>query len=157
MKHNYISYVSTFQQKYRKIFIVIKARIVYGGYKIDPSSTEKLSKVMKWQQCVNAEKVFRTYFILNGTYSKTFNPFVPTVPTCAVRETASLGIMGSPRVPPLCRDAVSRTANVERTGRHKWVKSIPTPLRIVNSGRVIVIILITCNTRHVMSRNSHAF
>ena len=29
-----------------------------------------------------------------------FNPFVPTVPTCAVRETASLGIMGEPRVPP---------------------------------------------------------
>ena len=31
----------------------------------------------------------------------TFNPFVPTVPTCAVRETASLGIMGAPRVPHL--------------------------------------------------------
>ena len=29
------------------------------------------------------------------------NPFIPTVPTCAVRETASLGIMGDPRVPPL--------------------------------------------------------
>ena len=29
------------------------------------------------------------------------NPFGPTVPTCAVRETASLGIMGEPRVPPL--------------------------------------------------------
>ena len=29
------------------------------------------------------------------------NPFVPTVPTCAVRETASLGIMGAPRMPPL--------------------------------------------------------
>ena len=29
------------------------------------------------------------------------NPFFPTVPTCAVRETASLGIMGEPRVPPL--------------------------------------------------------
>ena len=29
------------------------------------------------------------------------NPFFPTVPTCAVRETASLGIMGIPRVPPL--------------------------------------------------------
>ena len=73
------------------------------------------------------------------------NPFVPTVPTFAVRETASLGIMGAPRVPPLNpselivlsehyrldsalrahrgapimpRDAVSRTANVERTARH---------------------------------------
>ena len=30
-----------------------------------------------------------------------FNPFMPTVPTFAVRETASLGIMGAPRVPPL--------------------------------------------------------
>ena len=30
-----------------------------------------------------------------------FNPFFPTVQTCAVRETASLGIMGEPRVPPL--------------------------------------------------------
>ena len=29
------------------------------------------------------------------------NPFVPTVPTFAVRETASLGIMGAPRVPSL--------------------------------------------------------
>ena len=29
------------------------------------------------------------------------NPFLPTVPTCAVRKTASLGIMGEPRVPPL--------------------------------------------------------
>ena len=29
-----------------------------------------------------------------------FNPFFPTVPTFAVRETASLGIMGEPRVPP---------------------------------------------------------
>ena len=56
------------------------------------------------------------------------NPFVPTVPTFAVRETASLGIMGEPRVPPLNlimpRDAVSRTANVERNGGHKWVKPI---------------------------------
>ena len=49
--------------------------------------------------------------------------------TFAVRETASLGTIdsegfkggtrGSPIMP---RDAVSRTANVERTGRHKWVK-----------------------------------
>ena len=30
-----------------------------------------------------------------------FNPFMPTVPTFAVRETTSLGIMGEPRVPPL--------------------------------------------------------
>ena len=29
------------------------------------------------------------------------NPFVPTVPTFTVRETASVGIMGAPRVPPL--------------------------------------------------------
>ena len=35
------------------------------------------------------------------------NPFVPTVPTFAVRETASLGIMGAPRVPPLCQETQS--------------------------------------------------
>ena len=35
------------------------------------------------------------------------NPFVPTVPTCAVRETASLGIMGAPEVLPLCRETLS--------------------------------------------------
>ena len=29
------------------------------------------------------------------------NPFFPTVPTFAVWKTASLGIMGAPRVPPL--------------------------------------------------------
>ena len=34
------------------------------------------------------------------------------------------GLRGAPEVPPLCReDAVSRTANVERNGGHKWVKS----------------------------------
>ena len=27
--------------------------------------------------------------------------------------------------PPLPRDAISRTANVERTGRHKWVNGLP--------------------------------
>ena len=39
---------------------------------------------------------YRTYDALHD-----INPFVPTVPTFAVRETASLGIMGEPRVPPL--------------------------------------------------------
>ena len=29
------------------------------------------------------------------------DPFMPTVPTFAVQETASLSIMGAPRVPPL--------------------------------------------------------
>ena len=43
---------------------------------------------------------FLPYFpCLVGKYL--LNPFVPTVPTCVVRETASLGIMGEPRVPPL--------------------------------------------------------
>ena len=32
--------------------------------------------------------------------SSIVNLFFPTVPTFAVRETASLGIMGAPRVPP---------------------------------------------------------
>ena len=30
-----------------------------------------------------------------------YSHVVPTVPTCAVRETASLDIMGAPQVPPL--------------------------------------------------------
>ena len=68
-----------------------------------------------------------------------FNPFMPTVPTFAVRETdvsrhnggtsgaplkplrndsALRGVRGSPIMP---RDAVSRTTNVERNGGHKWV------------------------------------
>ena len=34
-------------------------------------------------------------------YHAYINPFMPTVPIFAVRETASLGIMGAPRVPPL--------------------------------------------------------
>ena len=38
-----------------------------------------------------------SYAIKNWRYI----PFFPTVPTFAVRETASLGIMGEPRVPPL--------------------------------------------------------
>ena len=33
--------------------------------------------------------------------NRPINPFVPTVPTFAVRETASLGMMGEPRMPPL--------------------------------------------------------
>ena len=37
------------------------------------------------------------------------NPFMPTVPTFAVRETD-----------------VSRTANVERNDGHKWVKTLST-------------------------------
>ena len=41
---------------------------------------------------------FRRYSILSLGI---INPFFPTVPTCTVRETASLGIMGAPRVPPL--------------------------------------------------------
>ena len=33
------------------------------------------------------------------------------------------GLRGAPVVPPLCREtSVSRTANVERTGGHKWVR-----------------------------------
>ena len=60
----------------------------------------------------------------------------PLRSTFAVRETASLGIMEVPQstidsegfkggtrgASIMPRDAVSRTANVERTGRHKWVK-----------------------------------
>ena len=39
-----------------------------------------------------------------------------------VSEGFKGGTRGAPIMP---RDAVSRTANVERTGRHKWVKSSP--------------------------------
>ena len=42
------------------------------------------------------------------------NPFIPTVPTCAVRETASLGIMGAPRVPPLNPSESIVLSNVTR-------------------------------------------
>jgi len=61
------------------------------------------------------------------------HPCLPLRTTFAVRETASLGIMGSTIVsegfkggtqsaPIIPRDTVSRTANVERNGRHEWVK-----------------------------------
>ena len=47
----------------------------------------------------------------------------PVRSTFAVQETQYLGIKGGTRGSPIMpRDAVSRTANVERTGRHKWVK-----------------------------------
>ena len=46
------------------------------------------------------------FLVKSGLYKNklqalALNPFIPTVPTCAVRETACLGIMGEPRVPPL--------------------------------------------------------
>ena len=69
-------------------------------------------------------------YISEHIYVRSFNPFFPTVPTCSVRETASLGIMGpplkpvrddsalralsslrglrgAPEVPPLCRETQS--------------------------------------------------
>ena len=49
---------------------------------------------------------YEAFFFVNCK-KMPFNPFVPTVPTFAVRETASLGIMGAPRVPPLCRETQS--------------------------------------------------
>ena len=73
-------------------------------------------------------------FVLFDHHFTLLNPFVPTVPTFAVRETASLGIMGEPRqcsqstivsegfkggtrgAPIMPRDAVSRTANVGTVG-----------------------------------------
>ena len=41
------------------------------------------------------------YLYVNRLNRSFVNPFFPTVPTFDVRETASLGIMGAPRVPPL--------------------------------------------------------
>ena len=44
---------------------------------------------------------YKSNEIVNKYDDNNLNPFVPTVPTFAVRETASLGIMGAPRVPLL--------------------------------------------------------
>ena len=52
-------------------------------------------------QSVEEGNPHSTPFTHDATCCSRLNPFVPTVPTCAVRETASLGIMGAPRVPPL--------------------------------------------------------
>ena len=56
----------------------------------------------------------------------TINPFMPTgaFNICCPRDCVSRhngGTTGSPLIP---RDAVSRTANVKRTVRHKWVKHL---------------------------------
>ena len=49
-----------------------------------------------------------------------FNPFMPTVPTFAVRETNVFRQNGAPEVPPLCREtSVSRTANVGTVGKNR--------------------------------------
>ena len=48
--------------------------------------------------------------------------YLPTQSTI-VSEGFKGGTRGAPIMP---RDAVSRTAHVERTGRHKWVKQIPS-------------------------------
>ena len=81
----------------------------------------------------------------NNHFSHVLNPFMPTVPTFAVRETdvsrhngetsgaplrddsalralSSLsGLRGAPEVPPLCREtSVSRTANVGTVGKN-WL------------------------------------
>ena len=51
-----------------------------------------------------SDSIHRTFLFKYDVANSTFwwfNPFMPTVPPFAVRETASLGIMGEPRVPPL--------------------------------------------------------
>ena len=57
--------------------------------------TTKQTFLFSWKNEVRLEQV------VEGHLSGPVNPFFPTVPTFAVRETASLGIMGAPRVPPL--------------------------------------------------------
>ena len=48
------------------------------------------------------ERVFQKCIILGAEYMfYTLTPFMPTVPTCAVRETMSLGIMGASQGAPL--------------------------------------------------------
>jgi len=52
------------------------------------------------------------------------NPFMPIVAfnICCPRDCVSEGFKGGTRgAPIMSRDAVSRTANVERNGGHKWV------------------------------------
>ena len=53
--------------------------------------------------CSEDFKEFSTKGVCSVSWSRhrLINSFMPTVPTFAVRETASLGIMGEPRVPPL--------------------------------------------------------
>ena len=58
-------------------------------------SSDKFDRIGFPQGSVIAHILFLLYI------NELLNLFVPTVPTCAVRETASLGIMGAPRVPPL--------------------------------------------------------
>ena len=48
-----------------------------------------------------AEQTVEAYLAAMQVNYYFINPFLTTVPTFAVRETASLGIMGAPRVPPL--------------------------------------------------------
>ena len=62
------------------------------------------------------------------------NPFIPKVPTCAVQETVSLGIMGAPEVPPLCRETQSLgqqmlNATVGMNGLRKNNKKTSTAVR----------------------------
>ena len=45
-------------------------------------------------------RTFIFHYVRGRHIRQVLNPFMPTVRTFAVRETASLGIMGAPRVPP---------------------------------------------------------
>ena len=70
-------------------------------------------------------KILRSKIRL-GKITPAVNPFMPTVAfnICCPRACVSRhngGTRGSPIMP---RDAVSRTANVERNGGHKWVKQL---------------------------------
>ena len=58
---------------------------------------EKINRSCSWNCLLTHQMVAMGPDILGCS----LNPFFPTVPTCAVRETASLGIMRAPRAPPL--------------------------------------------------------
>ena len=64
----------------------------------------------------------------NVSYVFWLNPFMPTVAfnICCPRDCVSRHNVGTRGVPIMPRDAVSRTANVERNGGHKWVKDDTT-------------------------------
>ena len=69
---------------------------IYVAYEYIKKIMEKIKVNTK---NVESAEFRRTAFV--NAANPNLNPFVPTVPTLAVRDTASLGIMGAPRVPPL--------------------------------------------------------
>ena len=69
-----------------------------------PLYSERRMKISSWGRSFLPSFVVTFLSWIHSTTSiwrHIVNPFVPTVPTFAVRKSASLGIMRAPRVPPL--------------------------------------------------------